>query len=212
MQLCFVGVDELSVANLLEVSKFAVEILPTVELDALVSVSLEDLDGSVGEFDHHADVVVFAVCHKSLDGALGVRGLHEQKISRFALLEELLFEESVHDGVDLVAVFSEFDFGRIYKRLYDLMNVINPLTRDIDGLASKGVLGLFLGVNEVEGESQVILGLDEAIDLTKVEATDKLCPTFIFKAEQLLGREHTETGLDRGINTIQGLRNESLSF
>jgi hypothetical protein len=81
MEVGFVRMDEFSVAYLLKVSELAVEILPTVELNTLVSISLEDLDGSVGEFNHHTDVVVLTVGHKSLDGALGVSSLHEQKIA-----------------------------------------------------------------------------------------------------------------------------------
>ena len=133
-------------------------------------------------------MVVLTVGHKSLDGALGFSSLHEQKIAGFALLEELLFEERVHDGVDLVTIFSQFDFGCIYKRLYDLVNIVNPLASNIDGLTSKGVFAFLICINKVESQSQVIFGLDEAVNFHKVETTDKLRPGFILKAEQFMRR------------------------
>ena len=162
-------------------SKFTIEILPTVQLNTLISVCLEDLDSFVWEFDNHTDMVILAVSYQALDGTLGIGSPHEKYVSWFAFLEELFFEKSVHNGVDFVAVFSQFDFGDIYKRLYDLVYITNPLTCNFDGLASERMLGLLLRINEVKGQPWVILGLDQTICLSEVEATDKPGPALIFK-------------------------------
>jgi hypothetical protein len=66
--------------------------------------------------------------------------------------------------------------------------IANPLASNIDGLASKGVFAFLICINKVESQSQVIFGLDEAVNFPKVEATDKLRPGFILKAEQFMRR------------------------
>ena len=66
---------------LFEVSKFTIEILPTVQLNTLISVCLEDLDSFVWEFDNHTDMVILAVSYQALDGTLGIGSLHEKYVS-----------------------------------------------------------------------------------------------------------------------------------
>ena len=111
-----------------------------------------------------------------------------------------------------MAVFPQFDFRIVYKRLYDIVYIANPLTRSLDRLAFKRVLSDFFGIKKIEGESSIIFGLDEAVNFLKVETTYELCSTLVFIAEQLPGRQHAETGLNRGLFTIHGFRKESFPF
>ena len=81
MEIFFFGMAQSSVANFLIMTEFTVKGFPVIELDALVGVGFKDLDLSIGEFDNHADMIVLAICDKSLNGAFRIISFHEKNIS-----------------------------------------------------------------------------------------------------------------------------------
>lgn len=157
-------------------------------------------------------MVVLTVSQESLESALGVWGSHQKQVSRLGFLKELFLKKSVCQSIYFVTIFSQFYLWGVYKRLYDLMNLTHPLLSNRKRWTPERVFGIFFSVYEVESESSIVSGLDETVDLPKIDATHKLGASFICEAQKFLRRKYAEACLSWSKGTVHGFRKESLLF
>lgn len=60
--------------------KISLKLYPIIDIDALISIGFEHFDLSI-EIDNKSNMIILAISHESLNGALGISGWHEKNVT-----------------------------------------------------------------------------------------------------------------------------------